>query len=156
MKKIITLIGAVMVATLTAQGQCFTLRQVVSNGVIKCEPEPWNFFYGYMPSAGIPYNTRKISWNSTVPVRAHYSVYGYLQDNPGTPHQNEATQMVHLEDKPIPPMYSATITDRFSTCDDPSSSNYNTSGLRELVMQLVIYNTTTGQEISRGYMQWTR
>lgn len=154
MKKIITLL--VVAFATAASAQCFTLRQVVQNGVIKCEPEPWHFFYGYTPYAGVPYNTRKISWNSPVPVRAHYSVYGYLQDNPGTPHQNESTQMVHLENKPIPAMYAATITDRFSECDNPSASNYDTSQLREFVMQLVIYNATTGQEISRGWMQWTR
>lgn len=155
MKKAISL-ALITLATINVDAQCFTLRQVVSNNIIKCEPDPVLFPFGYFYKASMPYNTRKISWNSPVPVRAHYSVYGYLQDNPGTPSVNESTQMVHLEDKPIPPMAGATITTRFSTCDDMSASNYDTSSLREFVIQLVIYNTVTGAEISRGYMQWTR
>ena len=155
MKKLITIAG-LAAALVSGQAQCFTLRQVVSNNLITCDPTPWSPIFGYTYKAGLPVNTRKISWNSPVPVKAQYVVYGYGYDNPGTPHQNEATQMVYILNQNIPATYGATISNRFSECDVAMWTDFNTSQLREFVMMLVLYNATTGVEITRGWMQWTR
>ena len=155
MKKLI-LLATLVSAIVSGQAQCFTLRETVSNSVIKCDPYPWTFPFSIMYRAAIPVNTRIISWNSPTPVEARYLVWGFGYDSPATPYTNEAVQRIDLVNQFVPATFGATISNRFSECDNRSYSDFDTYNLREFIMEVILYKPGTGHIINRGYMRWTR
>lgn len=155
MKKLITVL-LLALATTVGNAQCFTLRENVSNSLITCNPDAGAPFFGYFYKAAAPTNTRKISWNSQTPVEARYQVYGYGYDSPATPYFNESVLRIDFINEFVPLNYGATVTKRFSECDVEWLSDFQTSHLREFVMEVILYQPGTGRIINRGYMRWTR
>lgn len=162
MKKLITVAG--LAIGLATQAQCFTLRDVVSNGTIKADPSPgsWGTFLfigAGDPEVETPYpmNYRKFSWDLGRSVHGTFRAYGYMRDDPNTPSVNESGQMAWYKNEYIAPCYSGTITTRFSECDVPWLTDYTgTSNLREFILQVTLYDAITGQYINTAYLRWTR
>lgn len=158
MKKLLT-IAAFTLATQLASAQCFTLRDVVSNGTIKAEPSPgsWAGVLFIGDEGPYPWNTRLFSWDLGRLVHGTFRAYGYKRDDPNTPDINETNQMVWYENVYIAPCYNGVITRRFSACDVGFLSGYaDTENLREFILQVTLYDAISKKYINTAYLRWVR
>ena len=158
MKKLI-LLAALVSAIVTAKGQCFTLTEKVSNGTIKAEESPgsWAGLLFIGDEGPYPIDTRKFSWDLGRLVHGTFRAYGYRRDDPNTPNINETNQIVWYENVYIAPCYNGVVTRRFNACDIDWMGGYgDTENLRELILQVTLYDAITKVYINTAYLRWTR
>lgn len=163
MKKLLAIAGITAALLTETSAQCFTLRDVVSNGTIQADPSPGSWgtllFIGVGTDVEPPYpmNYRKFSWDLGRLVHGTFRAYGYPYDDPNTPNVNEAAIPLWWKNEYIAPCYHGVITTRFSECDIDMVSDYlNTEILREFVLQVTLYDAITKKYINTAYLRWTR